>query len=196
MKIEDKSKKNEVKREKRRKATAEDFTPVSLINQMLDKWVEFNPTYFTDPTKTCCDPACGNGNMLVEVLKRKLANKHKPLQALSTIYGVDIMPDNVKETRLRLLKIVHDQGHEITKEMMVELFCNIVVCKPPRYPNGALDYDFSFHRKKGVNNTQIDEWMKGIKSGWLDKFQNEDVGAKDDEDIEDAGQRELADYFD
>ena len=59
---------------------------------------------FTDPTKTFCDPAAGNGNFLIRVLERKLSNGHSPLQALSTIYGVELMPDNVEEMKERLLE--------------------------------------------------------------------------------------------
>src|ERR1035437_5515752 len=93
---------NHVRRQKRKKSTAEEFTPLPLVNEMLDKltkevWQE---------GKTYCDPACGNGNFLVEVLKRKLNNHHNALQALQTIYGVDIMQDNIKECRLRLLKLI------------------------------------------------------------------------------------------
>ena len=63
------------------------------------------------------EPACGNGNFLAEVLTRKL-NRVKQLYkknaydyerysvlAISSIYGVDIMQDNVKECQARLYEI-------------------------------------------------------------------------------------------
>ena len=63
------------------------------------------------------EPACGNGNFLAEILKRKLAvvdrlykknefewEKYSVL-AVSSSYGVDILQDNVNECRDRLLNI-------------------------------------------------------------------------------------------
>lgn len=67
------------------------------------------------------EPACGNGNFLAEVLHRKLfvvSDKYKKNQldyeryailALSSIYGVDILEDNVIECRQRLLNIFDTQ---------------------------------------------------------------------------------------
>jgi len=63
---------------------------------------------------TFLEPAAGNGNFLVAILERKLATAErlhggtaeyeaKALQALTTIYGIDILADNVAEARCRLL---------------------------------------------------------------------------------------------
>jgi hypothetical protein len=49
------------------------------------------------------DNSCGDGQFLSEVLIRKLENGSTFEQALSTIYGVDLMPDNVKLCQDRLL---------------------------------------------------------------------------------------------
>lgn len=63
------------------------------------------------------EPACGNGNFLAEVLKRKLKvveNRYGTSQiewerncfiAISSIYGVDILEDNALECRERLFAI-------------------------------------------------------------------------------------------
>lgn len=137
---------NHDKRQKRRKQSAEDFTPPFLVNQMLDKLPE--ETWQED--KTFCDPACGNGNMLVEVIKRKLSKNHNPIKALSTVYGCDIMPDNIKECRLRLLKIIvnHYKQNKLPSPNRIELIKILwqnIICTPLRkYPNGSLDYNFNF----------------------------------------------------
>ena len=64
------------------------------------------------------EPACGNGNFIAEVLRRKLAvvaarYRRSPDEyqryaflAVSSIYGVDILADNVGECRERLFRIV------------------------------------------------------------------------------------------
>lgn len=46
----------EHKRKARRKQTAEEFTPLSLVNEMLDK---LPPEVFQDPSKTFCDNSAG-----------------------------------------------------------------------------------------------------------------------------------------
>lgn len=79
--------------------TGEVFTPTPLVDEMLDK---LPIDTFTDHTKTFCDPACGDGQFLVEVLRRKLENGHNVKDAVKSIYGVDLMPDNVEHCRSRL----------------------------------------------------------------------------------------------
>lgn len=61
------------------------------------------------------EPACGNGNFLVEILSRKMEavrRKHAKnryeydlasAQAASSMYGVELLPDNVEICRNRLL---------------------------------------------------------------------------------------------
>ena len=95
----------ENKRAKRRKETAEDFTPLELVNEMLDK---LPAEVWDDSNKTFLDNSAGNGNFLVAVLQRKLDHGHDPLQALSTIYGVELMYDNVEEMHHRMYSIVKD----------------------------------------------------------------------------------------
>lgn len=55
------------------------------------------------------EPACGNGNFLVEILGRKLkhcSSKEDVKIACSSIYGIDILEDNVLECRARLQELV------------------------------------------------------------------------------------------
>lgn len=90
-----------VERDKLRvKATGEVFTPTPLVQDVLDK---LDPSLFKDPSKTFIDPACGDGQFLGEVLIRKMENDIDFEQALATIYGVDLMQDNVNLCRERLL---------------------------------------------------------------------------------------------
>jgi len=93
-----------VERDKARvKATGEIFTKEWLARESLDKIEQFDPTAFSDSANTFCDPACGDGNLISEALIRKIENGSTFEQALSTIYGVDLMPDNVKLCQDRLL---------------------------------------------------------------------------------------------
>lgn len=92
-----------IERERSRvKSTGEVFTPTKLVQEMLD---QLPPALFTDPKKTFLDPTCGDGQFLSEVLIRKMENGISYEQALSTIYGVDLMEDNCIETIKRLYMV-------------------------------------------------------------------------------------------
>ena len=82
------------------KATGEVFTPTELVREMLER---IPIEQFKDPIKTFLDNSCGDGQFLGEVLIRKMENGATFEQALSTIYGVDLMIDNVDLCRERLL---------------------------------------------------------------------------------------------
>jgi hypothetical protein len=122
-----------VERDKLRiKQTAEVFTPTPLVQEMLDKLEEENPTLFSDPTKTFLDNSCGDGQFLSEVVIRKMERSGCTLEeALSTTYGVEFMVDNVNECRTRL------SGPDPTPEI-IEILIKNIVCYD------ALKYDYSF----------------------------------------------------
>ena len=66
------------------------------------------------------DPSCGDGQFLGEILIRKMENGSTFDQALSTIYGVDLMQDNVDECRKRLLCGSQNPKH-IELEHLIDL---------------------------------------------------------------------------
>ncbi len=161
------------KRAKRVKQTAEVFTPPKLVNEMLDKlpaevWEEKEENTFIDP-------ACGNGNFLIQVLHRKLNLGHDPTEALKSIYGLDIMDDNIKECRIKLLTIISAiYDTPLTLEHIKTVFTNIryldLTKKNKRtgkliHPGGSLNYDMSFEPPKGVVLNHCKTWLKQIKKG-------------------------------
>lgn len=90
-----------IERDKARiKATGEVFTPTPLVQEILDT---LDQTLFNEQSRTFLDNSCGDGQFLGEVLIRKLENGIDFDTALATIYGVDIMQDNVELCRERLL---------------------------------------------------------------------------------------------
>jgi len=66
------------------------------------------------------EPACGSGNFLVQVLRRKLAavelkfaksdfeKRHYALFGLMCTYGIELLPDNIAECRYNMLEILSD----------------------------------------------------------------------------------------
>jgi len=127
-----------VERDKVRvKQTSEVFTKTEDVQICLD---EFGESIWLDKNQKFIDPACGDGQFLVEVVIRKMKQSDCSLeQALSTIYGVDIMPDNIELCRKRL------QGPNPT-ESIIKILNNNIVCAD------ALTYDYSFGQPVGMEN--------------------------------------------
>lgn len=97
------------------RATQEVFTPTPLVQEILD---QIPQEQFVDTTKTFLDPSCGDGQFLGEVLIRKIENGSTFEQALSTVYGVDLMQDNVELCRERLLCGREDLRHIVEQNIV------------------------------------------------------------------------------
>jgi hypothetical protein len=92
------------------------FTPPGLVNDMLDL-----VAHECDRIDSrFLEPACGDGNFLAEVLRRKLLTVSKrnaqnrdkwerdAILAVSSLYGIDLLADNIAACRDRLLAHVCD----------------------------------------------------------------------------------------
>ena len=102
----------QIKSKERVRERGEVFTAAREVNAMLD--LVKDETENID--STFLEPACGDGNFLDEVLRRKLAVCKKrygksaadyekmSFLACTTLYGVDIMADNVARCRERLFE--------------------------------------------------------------------------------------------
>lgn len=110
-----------IKSRKRVEDFAEVYTPSWLVNDMCNLIPQ---EIWDDIDKTFLEPACGNGNFLVEILNRKLnlCNTYQDgLRVLKSITGIDIQADNVEETKERLLNIYqskYSDGVETAKEIL------------------------------------------------------------------------------
>lgn len=103
----------QIKSKKRVDEHGEVFTAEREVNAMLD--LVKQETERID--SRFLEPACGDGNFLAEILRRKLAVVRRKYQkssydyernavlAVSSIYGVDLMQDNVRSCRERLFAI-------------------------------------------------------------------------------------------
>ena len=101
---------NQIKSKKRVSEHGEVYTSEREVNNMLD--LVKQETERLD--SRFLEPACGDGNFLIKVLERKveiLLSRHKKNQfefeknsvvVISSIYGIDILEDNVEETQNRL----------------------------------------------------------------------------------------------
>ncbi len=87
------------------------FTPAWLVEDMLDL---IKPEAERIDSRFL-EPACGSGNFLIPVLRRKLATvhqryakgdfekRHHALLSLMSIYGIELLEDNVVECQKNLL---------------------------------------------------------------------------------------------
>ncbi len=106
------------------------LTPPEIVNAMLD--LVKQETERVD--SRFLEPACGTGNFLTEILKRKLKvveeryNKSQleyeryAVLAVSSIYGIDILEDNVHECRENLFGIVDAAYTRLYRDKAKEAF--------------------------------------------------------------------------
>jgi hypothetical protein len=89
------------------------FTPPWMVDAMLDLVKAESERI----DARILEPACGSGNFLIPVLRRKLntvqarydssdfERRHQALLALMSIYGIELLADNVAECRENLLEV-------------------------------------------------------------------------------------------
>ena len=102
MKVTDETRKA---RRKGKGGTNEFFTPASLVNKMCDK---ISDEDWSDPVKTFLEPCAGNGNFVVEIIRRRLAHGVDWVTALETLYCVELMADNVAELKERVIALLQE----------------------------------------------------------------------------------------
>ena len=114
----------QVKSRERVQQHGEVFTNEREVNAMLD--LVKHETERID--SRFLEPACGDGNFLAEILRRKLqvcrnfVEQKKSTQleyeknavlAVSSIYGTELLPDNATTCRERLFRIFSDEYHTL-----------------------------------------------------------------------------------
>ena len=89
----------QIKSKDRVKQFGEVFTDCHTVDMMLD----LLPNITID--MTFLEPTCGNGNFVVEIMRRKFELRKKKsdfIRALQSVIAIDIMADNVQECRDRI----------------------------------------------------------------------------------------------
>lgn len=115
------------------------FTPMWLVEAMLDLVKDESERI----NSRFLEPACGSGNFLTHILKRKLAavelkygksefdRRHYALLGLMCIYGIELLTDNIEECHANLLEIFAqyldiDESDEVYRAASYVLSQNIV----------------------------------------------------------------------
>lgn len=121
---------NQIKSKKRVYDFGEVYTNEKEVDAMLDLVkIESNRI-----DSNFLEPACGNGNFLIKILERKMKTvkkKYKKVQfdyerylfiAVSSIYGIDIQSDNIRECIDRLYFYIEKEYKKLYKEEIDEGF--------------------------------------------------------------------------
>ena len=164
----DTPKAQQVKSRERVQKHGEVFTNEREVNAMLD--LVKHETERID--SRFLEPACGDGNFLAEILRRKLRvcrnlveqRKNTQLEyekntvlAVSSIYGIELLADNAMTCRERLFRIFCDEYHALYGDSVKEECMHSI-----RYllsKNIIIGNALTYHR---VDNP--DEWI--IISEW------------------------------
>lgn len=158
----------QVKSRERVQQHGEVFTNEREVNAMLD--LVKHETERID--SRFLEPACGDGNFLAEILRRKLqvcrnfVEQKKSTQleyeknavlAVSSIYGIELLPDNATTCRERLFRIFSDEYHTLFTDNVKQTCLDSI-----RYllsKNIIIGNALSYHRVD-----QPDQWI--VISEW------------------------------
>lgn len=120
-------------RRKGKNGTQEFFTPRCLVDKMLDKLSE---DAFMDFDKTMLEPSAGNGNFVIAFLERRFAycgTVEDVVKAVSTVYAVELMQDNVDEMKCRMMNLCKEKidtfgGDDNAISQIAKIINSNIVC--------------------------------------------------------------------
>ena len=165
------------KRRKRHHITQEDFTPECIVSDMLSTLPK---DFFKKINTSVLDNSCGTGNILTEILKRKLKNTkniEEAKEALKSIFGIELMADNVEICRENIYNILIEFYPKI-KENITENFKVRQIIKNRIQWGDSLKFDYnnwpslrgrnprkkhmkrSFNEKKPAWNNKYPMWVE------------------------------------
>ena len=105
------------KRKARRKGkngTQEFYTPYSIVKKMCDK---ISDEDWQNPSKTFLEPCAGNGQFVIYIIWNRIQHGIDWRTALETLYGVELMQDNVDETKERIIDLLNKLNIEYDKDV-------------------------------------------------------------------------------
>ena len=106
--------------------TQEFFTPSSLVSKMCDK---IPSTDWSNPAKTFLEPCFGNGNFLVEIIRRRIVDYSIDWKiVLNNLYGVELMSDNVQEAKDRIIELLKSLNIDFNEQEARDIMNHNLVC--------------------------------------------------------------------
>ena len=110
---------------KQQKGTQEFFTPYSIVKRMCDK-IPYDD--WADPTKTFLESSFGNGQFVVYIVWNRIQHGIDWQTALKTLYGVELMADNVLECHDRVIDLLTKLNIDFDEYTARKIMKNNLVC--------------------------------------------------------------------
>lgn len=114
----------------RARTATEIFTPDWLVKEMCDMLECESQRDAFAIERTFLEPACGDGNFVVEILRRKFERcvmRQDFTVALRSVYGMDIQADNIAEC-IRRVKELCGQYFKPNKEELQIIEDHYIMC--------------------------------------------------------------------
>lgn len=124
---------NHNEREIRRNGTNEVFTPFEIIENMCSKVSDDD---WSDCSKTFLEPSFGIGNIILYIIWRRIMTGVPYQFVLSTLYGTELMPDNVKECKMRIMELLNRMDVKYDETEVKKIIDRNLVC------TDFFDWDF------------------------------------------------------
>ena len=113
-------------RRKGKNGTQEFYTPYSIVKKMMDK---ISSEDWADTKKTFLEPSYGHGNFIIGILYRRIVEHGIDWRtALETLYGVELMQDNVDETYERIFDLFDKMNIDYDKDEALKIMHENLVC--------------------------------------------------------------------
>ena len=107
------------------KYTHEFFTPYSIVKRMCDKIPDSDWAY---PEKTFLESSFGNGQFVVYIVWNRIQHGVDWETTLKTLYGVELMSDNVLECHDRVIDLLTKLGIEFDERTARKIMKKNLVC--------------------------------------------------------------------
>ena len=135
-----------INRRKDNESTQEFFTPYEIVKQMADKIPD---STWQDPTKTFLEPSFGNGQFIVYIVYRRINSGIGWKTVLSTLYGVELMQDNVDECKERVLDLLDKMNIKYDKSQAMKIMNKNLVC------SDFFEWDFENWRSTKITSNAL-----------------------------------------
>lgn len=105
--------------------TQEFFTLFSIVQRMCNK---IDDETWSDNTKTFLEPSFGDGNFVCYIIWNRIQHGVDWETALKTLYGVELMADNVIETHDRVIDLLTKLGIDFDERTARKIMKKNLVC--------------------------------------------------------------------
>ncbi len=105
----------------RDRTATEVFTPAWTVRNMCDMLERESPGVF-DPERTFLEPSCGEGNFVLEILRRKFQRctcRQDYTMALESVYGLEIQADNIRACIRNVTELCYHYFRPTQKDLQI-----------------------------------------------------------------------------